>query len=399
MLSHKCKTLLSIVLTLILVELIQLLPKSVSHRTKNSIATAGYPVETHQTVTTDGYILIMFRIPGSPANRPRRGKSVVFLMHGMLCSSDDWIVMGPGKSLPYLLADSGFDVWLGNTRGNTYSWQHISLDPSSNQYWNFSWHEMGLYDAPAMIDYALLKTGQTTFHFVGHSQGNTVFFVMASLKSQYNAKIRSMHAFAPTVFLDQTRSLLVKAFAPFINQIDWIARMLGVNKFLAHSELIARGGGIICNDESPIQEVCANVLFLFAGYDSTQLNRSILPDILAHTPAGASVKQLVHYGQCVNSSSFRQFDYGPERNRALYGSSVPPNYPLKSIIAPVFLHYGDNDKLTVPQDVRRVNMQLGNSMGLFRVPFNNWNHLDFIYGSSAKSLLYDGVIDKMVKLN
>jgi lysosomal acid lipase/cholesteryl ester hydrolase len=53
----------------------------------------------------------------------------------------------------------------------------------------------GQFDLPAMIDFALLKSGQKDLHYIGHSQGTTSFFVMASLRAEMNAKIRTMHAF------------------------------------------------------------------------------------------------------------------------------------------------------------------------------------------------------------
>lgn len=46
-----------------------------------------------------------------------------------------------------------------------------------------------------MIDFALWHTGQRDLHYIGHSQGTTSFFVMASERKEMNAKIRTMHAF------------------------------------------------------------------------------------------------------------------------------------------------------------------------------------------------------------
>lgn len=46
-----------------------------------------------------------------------------------------------------------FTVWLGNARGNTYSRHHISMSNSDKKYWDFSFHEMAIYDLPAEIDF------------------------------------------------------------------------------------------------------------------------------------------------------------------------------------------------------------------------------------------------------
>ena len=73
----------------------------------------------------------------------------------------------------------GYDVWMGNTRGNTYSKNHIHLDPcfSCPDFWDFGWHEAGREDLSAAIDKALETTQQDAVYYVGHSQGTTEYLV------------------------------------------------------------------------------------------------------------------------------------------------------------------------------------------------------------------------------
>lgn len=102
--------------------------------------------------------------------------------------------------LAYNLADGGFDVWMGNARGNRNSRFHVSLDPDSSsdkvEFFDFTFEEIAILDIPAMIDYILQYTGHEQLHYIGHSQGGTCFFILSSMMPEYNQKIKSAHLLA-----------------------------------------------------------------------------------------------------------------------------------------------------------------------------------------------------------
>lgn len=125
-------------------------------------------------------------------------------------------------------------MWMGNARGNYYSRTHVRLRPDAifnTDYWDFSWDEIGNIDVPAMIDYALQLTGNDRLHYIGHSQGTTTFFVMNSLRPEYNQKIISMHALAPSAYFANSQHLLLKAIAQFSNPLD-VSLDINFNTFL-----------------------------------------------------------------------------------------------------------------------------------------------------------------------
>lgn len=121
----------------------------------------------------------------------------------------------------------------------------------------------------------------------------------------------------------------------------------------------------------------------------------MLPVVLGHTPAGASTKQIIHFGQLYNSNKFVQFDYGRFKNKRIYGSRKPPSYNLTAITTPVFLHYADNDWLSTPTDVHRLMLELPVVVGKYLVPMKSFNHLDFVFANDANKLIYDRLLKIM----
>lgn len=110
--------------------------------------------------TEDGYILQLHRVvnPKLPKHMPKRP---VLLQHGLFGSSDDFLINSPGylnqdgdyvepcmdanvtreiggnravigNTIAFVLAQFGYDVWLGNARGNYYSRNHTYWNPSQD---------------------------------------------------------------------------------------------------------------------------------------------------------------------------------------------------------------------------------------------------------------------------
>ena len=115
----------------------------------------------------------------------------------------------------YILADNCYDVWLGNSRGNTYSKAHTYLDVHSDEFWDFSWHELGKYDTPAVIDYILQTTGWKDLLYIGHSQGTTQYFVFNSLYPEYTEKVRAGFMLAPIAFMGHCPDAMLGAISKF----------------------------------------------------------------------------------------------------------------------------------------------------------------------------------------
>ncbi|CAH0561483.1 unnamed protein product [Brassicogethes aeneus] len=344
----------------------------------------GYQSESHTILTDDGYFLTLHRIPGPKSGK--RGGQPVFLQHGLLASSFDWVA-DKNISLGFILADMGYDVWLGNSRGNTYSKAHISIPVDSSNYWNFSFHEMGIYDLPAALKYV----GEVTkmegeIIYIGHSMGTTQFFVFSSLLPEKAKTVKMMVGLAPVAYMTHIKSP-IRYLSPFVNKVDWLRKFLGLNQFLPNNFVI-KMLSTECENFNLGKKICENIVFLLCGFDKKQFNQDILGVILHHTPAGSSTKTILHYAHEIkNDGKFQRYDYGTSGNMAHYGTQSPPDYNISNIQTPTFLMYGKNDWLASPTDVLKLYSELKNPIDAYQIKFDSFNHVDFIFGKDVDTLV------------
>jgi len=355
------------------------------------VAEKGYPIDEFYVTTEDGYILGVFRIPyGRNENENARdsGKPVVFLQHGLLDSSYTWVNNFPDESLGFLLADAGYDVWLGNNRGNTFSKHHTVYPTDSEQFWNFSYDEMARYDAPNQIDYVLEYTNKTKLAYVGHSEGTIQMFAAPTVRPDILDKVALFGALAPVAYVHHTKSPLIRLLA--IIHLDWFYELFGRKQFLPGIYVLDKIDPLICQ---AFDNLCGDFLFLVAG-PSQDLNNSRIEVYVSETPADTSVKNMAHWSQDVSHEWFEMYDYlTPEKNMEYYGSTKPPRYNLSAVTMPVALFSGTNDWLADPTDVAKLIADLPPASIINNTVVDGFAHLDFVWGVHANKYVYDPLME------
>ncbi|KAM6184819.1 gastric triacylglycerol lipase-like [Rhynchocyon petersi] len=352
----------------------------------------GYPNEEYDVSTRDHYILRVNRIPfGRNESASGGPRPVVFLQHGLLTSATDWISNLPNNSLAFILADSGYDVWLGNSRGNTWSRRHVYFSPDSAEFWAFSFDEMAKYDLPATIDFILRKTKQEKLHYVGHSQGTTIGLIAFSTDPKLAKRIKTFYALAPVATVTYTKSLL--------NTFVLVPRPLfkiifGDKAFFPESDFTHFIAKEVCNREI-IYRLCSTFFSLIGGFGQKNFNMSRLDVYLSHTPAGTSVQNVLHWIQLFHSGEFENFDWGNSiQNMLHYNQPTPPLYNVSAMKVPIALWSGGNDLLADPKDVDLLLPKLSTLIYHKRIP--TYSHLDFIWAIDAQEI-YNEMISMMAR--
>eukprot|EP00873_Tetraselmis_striata_P026284 jgi/Tetstr1/446548/TSEL_034073.t1 len=383
----------------------------------------GYPLEVHFVTTMDGYILQLFRIPHGNSEReaerpegqqallsslrrqlgsvasPASGKPAVLLQHALLDCSASWVNNGAFQSLGFLLADAGFDVWMGNVRGNSFSRNHTTLSTGSEAFWDFSWDDMAAHDLPAMVDFVLRHTGGQRLGYVGHSQGTTMALAALSSQPSLARKLSVAVLLAPVAFTTHITSSPIRTMANL--DTEQVFELMGSREFLPSRKVNHDAWARFCH---LTPSSCQDAIGLICGYNPNNVNTTRLPLYLSYTPAGTSVKDMAQWSQGVRREQpqFLRFDYGKQCrdwfgsaqpcNRRMYGQDSPPAYDLSRVTVPLMLVTGTPDKLSDPQDVALLEEALPAGVVVARHEEPSYEHLDFTWAHNAHRLIYPGIM-------
>ncbi|XP_060097267.1 lipase member M-like [Heteronotia binoei] len=350
-----------------------------------------YPNEEYEVLTDDGYYLTVNRIPYGRENSDNKGpKPAVLVLPGILTSTATWVLNTPNNSLGFVLADAGFDVWLANNRGSRWCKKHLRLSMDQEEFWDFSFHEMGMNDLPAIINFILAKTGQQQIFYIGYSQSATIALIAFSAMPQLAQKIKILFALGPVYLLQNNKSPFGKfAYTP----AGLMKTVLGKKQYCILPNNGLREFAVKLCNKGFWDKICSKVLFMAGGIGQNNVNTSRMDVYAAHLPGCTSLKNMIHWSQVIQSESLKPFDYD-SKNVDKYNQTIPPSYKVKDMKVPTVVWSGGKDIMASPKDIEVLLSVLGNVIYYRQVP--HWMHYDFVFGLDARQQVYDDLV-KMIK--
>lgn len=349
----------------------------------NIIEPCGYTCVEHTTQTKDGFLLGLQRVSSEIVNLGLQRPPPVLLLHGLFMGGDAWFMDSPNQSLGFILADHGFDVWVGNVRGTQWSHGHTSLSDGDKEFWDWSWQELALYDLEAMLTYINSKTSSKVF-VVGHSQG-TIMSLAAFTQPDIVNMVEAAALLSPISYLDHISSKFVLNLVNL--HVEEALSLLGIHQLNLKSDILTYMVEMACDGHLD----CSNLLAAITG-ENCCFNSTRVDFYLEYEPHPSSLKNLKHLFQMIRKGTFAKYDYGTLKNVLQYGQTKPPTFDLSQIpeSLPIWMAYGGNDALGDVVDVHHTLKELRSKPNVLFL--EDYGHVDFLLSTRAYEDLYDDMI-------
>ncbi|KAG0059475.1 cholesterol esterase [Linnemannia elongata] len=311
-------------------------------------------------------------------------KPVVLLYHGFMMCSEVWLCnLDEERNLAFVLAEAGYDVWLGNARGNKYSLKHMFLKPHEKKFWDFSMDELALFDMPDTVDYILNRTGAPSLVYIGFSQGTAQAFASLSINPDLNDKISLFIALAPATTPPGLDNGLVNSIVKAAPNVIYLllGRKTPLTAALFWQNLL--------HPTTYASMIDLAVKFLF-GWRSRSMSLVQKAVSYQHLYSFTSVRILVHWFQIIRTQVFQMYDDVQPRVPYLSSSRshCPHPFPTNQISTPIAIFYGGNDSLV---DIQVLLSDLPEVVGVWEVPA--YEHLDFLWAEGLDKYVYPHILE------
>ncbi|KAJ3226961.1 hypothetical protein HK099_003753 [Clydaea vesicula] len=325
----------------------------------------NYKFEEHEVETDDGYLLGLHRIPNKRFDQFEYShKPAVLIWHGFGISSESFVCnVKPHLNLAFVLADEGFDVWLGNCRGNKYSLKHKSFDinDKNSDFWDFGIDEIINYDIPSTVEYILTKTKLKKLCYCGYSQGAMSMISALSLSEELNEKVNCFVGIGPAP--KPVPNKIVKAIHD--SGADKVLPLIIGRKHEFPHPFIARlGNSIPMFLKTPFVDL---FLHTFPGWNMGKIGSSHRKNVLYKQllTSLTSSKLVLHWTQIMHSDLEHQhIAYAKHNpffsnffiNRYCYLKPSTPclRYPTMQIKTHMHLFWSESDHVSDPDHFKEI---------------------------------------------
>ena len=349
---------------------------------KTFIQNHGYKLEVHDVTTADGYILSLWHLLPK-----KKTIKVAYFQHGLADTAWCFFQL-ESKSLPFLLMKEGYDIWLGNSRGNNFSLKHKTKDPKNkkSEFFEFTIDDYAKYDLPSTIKYIKSKTGGKKMSYIAHSQGSTIFFMLYMTNP---ALVES--SFDRFVSIGTVPNIAYATFKP----IDLLDKIYGILKVLKPVQQMLN-----LSDEQRlvVSNFCKTMPFICQGFfeagscikPTGRVNYKKVYNFLYYYPGGASKLSLLQWSQIHKEKKLVYYNpnYNKDKKAKPYNVNNLRKWKIKALVART-----DSDTFSSYQDVTQLYNLVQDKSYMKLLDLKKYGHLDVLAADSA----YKDIVLPIVK--
>lgn len=385
------------------------------------ILRSGYKYENHYISTQDGYVTQLVRLINPLADRRRLKQPPVMLFHGGSGSqvtyvsasaiqhhpekyprvSSDGPITSWNRSLAFVLANNGYDVWIIGTRGAGPGNQgHIkfrgpkSIDRSgaaadkigvpffknineATEYWNFSMDEIVTFEMTRQIDRVLDMTGASKVTLFGYSISPAMTLMLLAERPDYATKVHSIVSMAPIITakgINRLNRLLCEMVTRFVS--DRLGTLLMSELFLTSA---TKNVFQALNTNKFVRYSLTKPLLALISGPSAKYLSLVEPAFGGHTGNPVSFREVKQVCQQAFSGRLQKYDFGPRKNKLLYGTRRPPAFDISDLHVDHWLVIsGANDKVATQYSVNQYLRDVKHPKPYKNIVVEGYNHLDLV---------------------
>lgn len=257
-------------------------------------------------------------------------EKVVFLQHGV-CDTAWTFFQSAENSIPFLLLKEGFDIWLGNVRGNLFT-SHKTRNKNNlnGEFYDYSIDDFVQTDLPTMVNYIKSKTGVKKMTYIGHSQGTTMFFML----NMHNPSF-AQENFDNFVALGSVPNIAYTNSPP-IEILDKISGILKAVSIFNTFNLSNSQRQIVSDFCKTFPGICGKFFDMGAALTPTKrLDYKEIYNLMYYYPGGVGKPNLLHWSQIHKEKKLVYYNpnYEKEKTAKPYNTENLKKWKIKALIA------------------------------------------------------------------